>query len=237
MTSKWNNLLFVNYAVEASLVIPLIPKGTELDLLDGSVFISLVGLRFVDTRVFGIPALLTRNFDEVNLRFYVKRHFGSQTREGVAFIGEIINSRMVTWIAKFLYGENYSARNISSQINEEDDVVTKVTYEIFMNGIRNEMSAIIQPDIGMPENMDLNRGLVEQYWGYSRTRKGKTIEYEVEHPRWPIYSASECSINFDFGALYGEEYGFLSDCEPTSIFYCPGSDIKVRLGRQIKEQP
>ena len=234
MTSTWKNLLFVNYELEPSLVIPLIPGGTELDMQDGRAFLSLVGLQFVDTRIFGIPAFLNRNFDEVNLRFYVKRHFGPQSKEGVVFIAEIIKSRIVAWIAKLLYGENYSARNINSQIIESDDVVTKVTYEIFMNGIRSEMSSIIESNLGEPRNMESNRGLVERYWGYSGGRGGKTIEYEVEHPWWPIYGTSESSIDFDFGTLYGKEYGFLADCEPTSIFYCPGSDIKVRMGRQIK---
>ena len=117
---------------------------------------------------------------------------------------------------------------------ESRDIFKGLVDIIICDGfVGNILLKSIESNLDEFRNMESNRGLVERYWGYSSGRGGKTIEYEVEHPWWPIYGTSESYIDFDFGALYGEEYGFLTDCEPTSTFYCPGSDIKVRLGRQI----
>ena len=39
----------------------------------GARCVSVVGFRFLDTRVLGVPIPFHRNFEEVNLRFYVRR--------------------------------------------------------------------------------------------------------------------------------------------------------------------
>ena len=69
-----------NYAVDPELLRPRVPAGTELDLQDGKCFVSLVGFMFLDTRVLGIPVPMHVNFEEVNLRFYIKREAEGETR-------------------------------------------------------------------------------------------------------------------------------------------------------------
>ena len=70
-----------NYEVDPSLLASRIPAGTELDLEDGKCFVSLVGFMFLDTRVLGMPIPFHVNFEEVNLRFYVKREIDGETRK------------------------------------------------------------------------------------------------------------------------------------------------------------
>ncbi len=77
----------LNYEVDAGLLLPFVPAGTELDRWNGKVFVSLVGFRFLETKLFGfLPIPMHSNFEEVNLRFYVRRHTGSEVRRGVVFI-------------------------------------------------------------------------------------------------------------------------------------------------------
>ena len=73
LTAKWHDLIMVNYEVDPKLLEPRVPLGTELDFQDGKCFVSLVGFMFLDTRVMDFLVPFHVNFEEVNLRFYVKR--------------------------------------------------------------------------------------------------------------------------------------------------------------------
>ena len=84
-----------------------------LDFHNGSCYISVVAFQFLDTKVFGFPAFTKRNFDEINLRFYVKRRLPDHSeRSGVVFVKEIVPSRLIAWAARTLYGENYNAMDM-----------------------------------------------------------------------------------------------------------------------------
>lgn len=56
----------LNYAVDPDLLRPYVPFGTELDSFGGQTFISLVGFRFLRTKVLGVCIPFHRDFDEVN---------------------------------------------------------------------------------------------------------------------------------------------------------------------------
>jgi len=80
LTAEWRNLAMLNYEVDRVLLNKFVPTGTELDCWNGKTFISLVGFQFLRTKVCGIPIPFHRNFDEVNLRFYVRRSVDGEIR-------------------------------------------------------------------------------------------------------------------------------------------------------------
>jgi uncharacterized protein YqjF (DUF2071 family) len=90
LTAEWRNLAMLNYEVDQSLLLPFVPSGTTLDQWEGKTYVSLVGFRFLKTRVLGLPVPFHTNFDEVNLRFYVRRRIAGDVRRGVVFIREIV---------------------------------------------------------------------------------------------------------------------------------------------------
>ena len=73
LTARWENVVLINYPCPAPLLEPLVPAGTELDTWGGRPLVSLVGFLFADTRLLGVPIPFHRTFEEVNLRFYVRR--------------------------------------------------------------------------------------------------------------------------------------------------------------------
>jgi hypothetical protein len=73
LSAEWKNILMLNYAVSASLLERFVPAGTDLDPFDGVTYLSLVGFEFNRTHMFGLPAPFHQAFEEVNLRFYVRR--------------------------------------------------------------------------------------------------------------------------------------------------------------------
>src|ERR1700674_597191 len=109
LTANWRYLAMLNFVADPKILQPLLPSETELDFHEGRTFLSVVGFLFLDTRVRGIPIPLHRDFEEVNLRFYVRRTVGGESRRGVVFVREIVPRRAIAWTARALYGENYSA--------------------------------------------------------------------------------------------------------------------------------
>ncbi len=69
ITAAWRDLLLLNWKVDRSLLQPHVPEGTELDPWEGDYYVSLVGFRFLDLAVKGLPAVGHRDFPEINLRF------------------------------------------------------------------------------------------------------------------------------------------------------------------------
>src|SRR6478752_5561862 len=114
LTARWQDLIMANYEVDPSLLASRVPAGTELDLEDGKCFVSLVGFMFLDTRVLGIPIPFHVNFEEVNLRFYVKREVEGEVRRGVCFIKEIVPRWAIATAARVLYGEPYESRRMKN---------------------------------------------------------------------------------------------------------------------------
>src|SRR5262245_63260733 len=97
----------LNYRVAPELLAPLVPSGTMLDAWNGITFLSVVGFLFRDTRVLGVPIPLHRHFEEINLRFYVRRIADGETRQGVVFIRELVPRTAIATVARLAYNEPY----------------------------------------------------------------------------------------------------------------------------------
>ena len=109
LTGEWRYLAMLNYRVDAALLEPFVPHGTTLDDWQGTTYVSLVGFLFRDTRVLGVPIPLHRDFEEVNLRFYVRREADGEVRRGVTFIKEIVPRPAIATVARLAYNEPYVA--------------------------------------------------------------------------------------------------------------------------------
>src|SRR5215470_8779588 len=109
LTATWQNLAMLNFETDPAAIAALVPAGTELDAWNGQTFLSVVGFRFLDTRVLGVAIPFHRNFDEVNLRFYVRRRVDDGWRRGVVFVTELVPRWALAAVARVAYGEPYSA--------------------------------------------------------------------------------------------------------------------------------
>lgn len=81
LSAEWRYLAMLNYRVPPEWLAPFVPKETQLDVWDGFAYVSLVGFHFRNTRLLGVPIPFHRTFEEVNLRFYVKRVVNGEVRQ------------------------------------------------------------------------------------------------------------------------------------------------------------
>ncbi len=233
LKAEWNNLIMANYEVPRDLLLPFLPKFTELDLFEGKCYVSLVGFLFENTKMLGIKIPFHVNFEEINLRFYVKYKSGNEWRRGVVFIKEIVSKSAITFVANTLYNENYVTLS-TAYYKSQKETDTTVGY-IFGNK-KDDLNEINYTTNN--KKYPLVKGskeefITEHYWGYAKA-ENHTVEYAVEHPAWEIFECSNYSVNCSFGSLYGEQFGFLNKKEPSSVFMAEGSEIVVRKGTKIK---
>jgi uncharacterized protein YqjF (DUF2071 family) len=223
----------VNYEVEPSLLKNYVPKGTELDSFEGKALISLVGFRFLRTRLFGaLPIPFHSDFDEVNLRFYVRLQHSGEDRRGVVFIREIVPKRAVAYIARAVYGEKYSC------VPMRHSIVTNgkrksAEYEWRLGHEWCKLQAQAEGDPVMPGEGSLEQFITEHYWGYSAQRDGGCVEYHVAHDPWRVWSATGAEFQGDATALYGSELAELIRTSPHSAFIAEGSPVLVYQGVRI----
>ena len=85
----------------------------------------------------------------------------------------------------------------------------------------------------LPPDDSLEAFITEHYWGYAKQVDGGTLEYQVEHPRWRVWTALEAELHCDVEALYGKEFvPFLTET-PVSAFIADGSPVSVYPGVRI----
>jgi len=228
LTAKWQDLIMANYDVDPELLTSRVPAGTVLDLHYGKCFVSLVGFMFVDTRVLGVPVPFHVNFEEVNLRFYVRRETETETRRGVVFIKEIVPRTAIAFVARTLYGEPYEKWKMRHL-----RTATDASYSWQKGNCSNSVGVKIAENLGVPPPDSHGEFIIEHYWGYTRRSAIRTDEYKVEHPKWELFSVADAEIKVDFGKTYGSEFAFLSDQKPYSVLFAKGSKIAVYKGKKL----
>ncbi len=225
LTAEWKNLLMLNYAVDPALLKEHVPAGTELDQFDGKMYVSLIGFEFNRTRVFGKTIPFHQSFEEVNLRFYVRR----SKRRGVVFIRELVPKYAVTAIARFVYGERYSCVTMAHRIDKGNASTTAE----FSWGSGSDRCIILAETTGpgyLPLEGSLSQFITEHYWGYAARRTGDTLEYQVEHPQWKVSDTTQARCNGNAEKYFGPEFAKVLERAPDATFLAEGSPVTVFKG-------
>lgn len=221
-----------SYEVDPAILQDRVPLGTELDLWSGRCFVSIVGFKFRDTRVLGISVPVHRDFEEVNLRFYVTRQVDGEARRGVVFIKEIVPRRALAWVANTVYNEKYLALPMSHH-DATGHAARTLAYRWKHDGQWARVAVTLDGDSYLPAAESHEAFITEHYWGYTAQRDGSTLEYRVEHPRWRVWNTADPELICDIASLYGPEYAPFIGRKPASCFVAEGSEILVRRGQRL----
>ena len=232
LTAEWKYLAMVNYLIDPKILVPHLPNGTELDKYNGNHFVSLVGFRFLNTRLKGIPIPFHTNFEEINLRFYVKRKSEGQWRRGVVFVKEIVPKKMIALVANNLFNENYIALKTDSELKFKDGSPAEVKYLWKFNNNWNYIYISLDKEKEELLTDSEQEFISEHYWGYSSSNS-VTTEYRVEHPKWNYWDSINTEIEVDPEILYGAEFIETLSSKPHSAFLAEGSEITVSHGKRI----
>ena len=238
LEAKWQYLAILNYEVPRDLLRPLVPAGTELDDFNGTTLASLVGFRFLDTRVLGIAVPGHRDFDEVNLRFYVRRRDGAGAwRRAVVFVRELVPRPAIAAVARWCYNEPYSAVPMAHELSVDGLAKGGSGRAAYRWRVGGRWHRLEVRTAGLPDFPDLDSEaefVAEHYWGYSRQRDGGTVEYRVDHPKWRVWKADAAELDCDVASVYGAGFTEWLPAAPRSAFLAEGSAVVVSRGQRLE---
>jgi len=233
LSAEWRYIAMLNYEVDPRLLETFVPTGTELDRWQGKTFVSLVGFRFLKTEVRGIPIPFHRDFDEVNLRFYVVRGEGSEIRRGVVFVREIVPRWAIATVARLAYNEQYVSLPMSHSIASRPDGCLNVEYRWRTARAWSGLSLSAGGEPRIPEEGSEEQFITEHYWGYSAQHDGGCVEYRVTHPPWRVWNSGDARFDGDVEELYGRGLAAVLRGKPDSAFLAEGSEVSVYRGKRL----
>ena len=233
LTAEWNNLAMINYVIDSKILEKYVPAGTELDFFEGKCYVSFIGFLFENVKVLGLKIPFHSDFEEVNLRFYVRRFENGVWKRGAVFISEIVPKFAISFVANTFYNEHYETFPMKHQLKVNDHS-REFIYEWKVKSKWNTIHIETNKNpitIGVGSESEF---ITEHYFGYNKVSGIETIEYEVKHPRWLQYEVTKNSSSINFEDVYGEEFAFIKDLKPTSVFLAVGSKISIEEKRKIK---
>jgi uncharacterized protein YqjF (DUF2071 family) len=236
LTAEWRYLLMLNYAVEPDLLRPHVPNGIELDTWNGNAYVSMVGFLFLHTRVLGVRMPGHGNFEEVNLRFYVRRRAPEGWRRGVVFIKEVVPRQLIAAVARLYYNEPYEAMPMRHAIDTENGTLKSGGAVEYGWRSRNGWNFLRVATVGIPQATvagSQEEFITEHYWGYTAQKNGRCKEYRMDHVRWNVWQTEKAVLQCDTASLYGAKFSDPLQSPPQSAFVAEGSPVIVGSGVTI----
>ncbi len=233
LTAEWRSLVILNYEIDPVVIASLVPEGTELDSWNGRTFVSVVGFLFLETRIRGIRIPFHHSFEEVNLRFYVRRWAGGEWRRAVVFVKELVPRAAIAWVARTWYNERYVAVPMGHAFSQGG----AVTYWWKNGSDRGALELVARGELAPVREGTEEEFITEHYWGYAKQPDGSTLEYRVEHPRWRVKPADRAALSCDVENLYGAAFVEALSVAPASAFLAEGSAVSVYAGERLRRDP
>lgn len=230
LKAEWRKLVIINYEINPDLLLKYLPEGTEIDFYKGQCYVSIVGFMFLNTKLLGLPIPFHRNFEEVNLRFYVKKNENGEWKRGVVFIKEIVPKSALSFIANTVYKENYHTMPMKNLIHHaEDELLIRYSWkDKSWHSIQ-----VTAENKAIPMEADSEfEFITEHYYGFTK-KEDKTSEYEVCHPKWDWYQVKDYQLEIDFQKIYGEDFECLNHQKPISVMLAEGSEIEVKTKKTL----
>lgn len=185
---------------------------------------------FKKTSLFGLPIPFFGSFEEINLRFYVRKIEGKKIKKGVVFINETVPFKIVAFLANKLYREHYIS--IPTRNSLHIDEYKHINYNWKMNERWYTISVKtdrVKYKI-MPSSIE--EFIFERYFGFTKLSPLVTQEYRIQHSKWMTNKVLNNTIDCDFGSMYGNTFSMLNNQLPNSIIMAVGSQVRVNWERE-----
>lgn len=233
LTAEWRKLAIANCTIDPAILQPYVPYKTEIDLWNGKCYVSLVGFRFINTRLKGFSIPFHKHFEEVNLRFYVRFKDRNGWKRGVTFVKEIVPKHALTFVANTIYKEKYVTLPMKHKWSiSETQLYIQYSWKHKRYWHSFSVQADARPFEILPDSEE--EFITEHYWGYTPLTSRSCSEYQVEHPRWNVYKVNDYVVDVKFDELYGSDFTLLNTLQPDSVMLAEGSDVSVLSMNRIK---
>ena len=153
-------------------------------------------------------------------------------RRAEVFVRDLGPRFAIAAIARLLYNEPY----LSVPMRHRTHVTLQggeIAYAWRFGGSEFSVGALLEGSAEPLVAGSEAEFITEHYWGYTRQRDGGTLEYEVEHPQWRVWTTPRAVFTGPAARLYGDTFGEALARAPRSAFVADGSRVAVYPGRRI----
>ena len=204
---EWNRAIFLHYKVDLFELEKFVPDELEIDLFDGSPWVSVVAFTMERIRPRNLPSFpLISNFDEINIRTYVK----SNGKTGVYFLsiegGKSLSCKVAKGISELPYRYSKIKRTEKVYQSVNSKLKDKLDVEFTLRNKSNEKT-------------DLDKWLTERYALFQDTDNAIN-QFEIHHVEWPVQD-----INIHKLELNYPRFENLLNREPDRIQYSKGVQV------------
>lgn len=183
---QWHDALFLHFRVDPDKLRGLVPEGLELDLHEGSAYISAVGFTMRNVRPRWLPAWPpVSNFHEMNLRTYVR---GATGQAGVYFLHIAAGKWASVCLAQVLSVLPYRKAHIKRSHGAQQGFACR-------DGTGMQLVAAFTPGDKIAAPSPQDRWLTERYALYQR-KKAALWRYQVHHAPWPLRTVQIGDLRF-----------------------------------------
>ncbi len=204
---EWNDVIFLHWQVDIVELRKFIPEDIEIELFDGKPWVSLVAFTMEKIRPKSLPSFpLVSNFNEINIRTYVKYN----NKAGVYFLNIEGGTKISCKIARILSGLPYRYSKMNRQENY---------YHAFNSQYQDKFKISFQTEQRTIVKTELDKWLTERY-ALFQENKDSINEFEIHHLEWPIYKVNLKDIRVDY-----PRFNTLLDNSPDATHYSTGVQV------------
>jgi uncharacterized protein YqjF (DUF2071 family) len=187
MSQRWSSLLFLHWRVAPEVIRGLVPRRLDVDVFDGSAWISMTPFLITRARARWLPSIPGLSaFPELNCRTYVVMN----GRSGVYFFSLDAGSRLaVEGARRFYHLPYFKARMSIESLPDESTAYESVRSDSRSGPAEFRASYGARGEFGVPAPGSLDHWLVERYCLYAATQRGEVTRTEIHHRPWRVCEA------------------------------------------------
>ena len=180
---RWEQVLFLSWALPPEAVRPLVPDALELDLRDGHAYVSLLPLRMARVHLRDLPGMPElANFPELNLRAYVRHH----GEPGVYFFSLDAPNALAVGIGRHVFHVRYDHARMSMRTDGDGTVRFRSHRRHVGADVTATFEASYRPTgpARPTEDGSIERFLCERYAMYGSHPDGTLVRGDIRHAPW-----------------------------------------------------
>lgn len=230
----------LNYKVPKELLESYLPQGLELDSFKGGYYLTIVGYFSFNTRLLGMPFSFHPYFENIDLRFYVKRKVGRKFRRGMVYIKKGLPRRSMAMLESAFINETNLVLPMGHKVDFNKGEIAlggRVEYNWHTGPQKNHLVVLTDGSPRKPAETSLEHFINERLYAVTKQSDDSSLEYEIRRPSWRVTRVVQSSLYCDAAAIFGPEFASVFNAEPDSAFLSEGSKVEVMRPIQLLVPP
>lgn len=220
LTCNWQNLVYINFKVDPKIIVPFLPADVEPVLIGEKTIVSIVCFQFSKAKFFEIPIPFHQFFPEINIRVYVQRK-NNPDLNGVYFISEMTPKLMTVFVAKYIFGEPFSFKNIITHKTQ-----TQLQYQAENRDVQIDVNCNLMDSSDRKYNQE-EEFVINREFAFCGKAGKKSEIFRIQHRRWNVIELRDFKFSIERFLHIPKTLQNIFQTPLSSVFVTDGSEVRV----------